>query len=48
MINIPDEIKELINKYEKKNNEKPRGWNYKEEPLETYKNYLEKELNKNG
>ena len=46
MINIPNEIKELINEYEKKNNEKPRGWNYKEETLETYKIYLIKEINK--
>lgn len=44
MINIPDEIKSLINKYEKIHNEKPKGWNYKEETLEEYKEYLEKEL----
>ena len=46
MINIPDDIKNLIKEYEKKNDEKPRGWNYKEETLTRYKNYLETELNK--
>ncbi len=46
MINIPNEIKKLINQYENKYNEKPKGWNYKEETLETYKNYLKKEINK--
>lgn len=46
MINIPDDIKNLIKEYEKKNDEKPRGWNYKEETLNQYKNYLETELNK--
>lgn len=46
MINIPDDIKNLIKEYEKQNNEKPRGWNYKEETLIGYKNYLETELNK--
>ena len=45
MINIPDDIKNLIKEYEKQNNEKPRGWNYKEETLTEYKNYLEKEIN---
>ena len=46
MLNIPDDIKNLIKEYEKKNDEKPRGWNYKEETLTQYKNYLETELNK--
>ena len=46
MINIQDDIKNLIKEYEKQNNEKPRGWNYKEETLTEYKNYLETELNK--
>ena len=46
MINISDDLKNLIKEYEKQNNEKPRGWNYKEETLTEYKNYLETELNK--
>lgn len=46
MINIPNDIKKLIKEYEKLKNEKPRGWNYKEETLTEYKNYLESELNK--
>lgn len=46
MINIPDDIKKLIREYEKQNNEKPRGWNYKEETLTGYKNYLKSILNK--
>lgn len=45
MINIPDDIKKLIKEYEKQNNEKPRGWNYIEETLTEYKEYLEKEMN---
>ena len=46
MINIPDDIKRLIKECEIKNNKKPRGWNYREETLTEYKDYLETELNK--
>ena len=46
MINIPNDIKELIQQYENKNNEKPRGWNYIEETLTEYKEYLKKEIEK--
>lgn len=46
MINISDDLKNLIKEYEKQNNEKPRGWNYKEETLTEYKNYLKSKLNK--
>lgn len=46
MINIPDDIKELIRQYEKENNTKPRGWNYREETLTEYREYLKKELEK--
>lgn len=47
MINIPNDIKEKIKEYEKKFNQKPpRGWNFREETLDEYKEYLESELNK--
>lgn len=46
MINISNDIKNLIKEYEKQNNKKPRGWNYKGETLTEYKDYLKSESNK--
>lgn len=43
---FPKEIIELRNKYKEKYNKNPRGWNFSEETLEKYKEYLEKELEK--
>lgn len=48
MINIPDDIKDLIHEYIKKNGKRPeKGFNYDEwNNLDEYKEYLEKELEK--
>lgn len=45
MINIPDEIHRLFDKYQEKYGKAPRRFNYDNwNSLDEYKEYLEKEL----
>lgn len=47
MIDIPDEICELFEEYERKYGKAPRRFNYDQwDSLDEYKEYLEKELKK--
>lgn len=47
MINIPNEIDMLIDKYKKTYNKRPAPFNYDEwNSFDEYKEYLEKELEK--
>ena len=41
-MNIPNNIKEKIKRYEELYGEKPQGWNYKKENLNEYEKNLEK------
>lgn len=42
---IPNEILDLIKKYEEKYNKKPKPWNYDEwDSFKQYQEYLEKEM----
>lgn len=44
MMNLSDETKKLVNDYITKFNEYPRGWDFKNESLSEYKEYLKKKL----
>lgn len=47
MVNIPDGVDKLIDKYVKTKEKRPKPFNYDEwDSFEQYKEYLEKELNK--
>lgn len=47
MINISDDIKELVNKYKEKYGEYPKGWDFKNESLSEYLDYLKKMIEEN-
>lgn len=47
MMNISDETKKLVSDYKEKYKEYPRGWDFKNESLSEYKEYLIKMIEKN-
>ena len=46
MLIISNDIKELVNKYKKKYGEYPKGWDFKNESLSEYLDYLRKMIEK--